>query len=749
MSNASDFIIENGVLIECKGKSTELVFPDGIKSIADYSLRRQKDLKQIILPASLEKIGNYALGDCCALEKIVFLGSEIDLTAAVFNGCMQLKEMQFPAEFFSTTKRRPAMLAPFVKELSVIEMAHIWVLQDAKWFATIQQKVSDINEFSLKLLEVIPKIEKFTQKSIDRFIFFLDWAYPEITKENAEALSKAIALRDEKLHKKFLSNEIVSKALEGVRVIEELEPIEEQIGELLKKKPLRPDAVAFTKGVCYAGKDKRCSPLLLNYIASEYLDFYDANHVSYSGFSGISYKLKLKMDAKIPEVSEQIALALNRSELSQALEDLVSSFSKGYRFWMYAYGRFATEESIEKMLRYPPNGPASKVRSWKENLEAALFLSETKVAIEHLEKKGCLEEYANIRGMTLQEFRDRYSLPKWEMDENGIIKSQFGNYGYTVSLDLNLQAMDLDSKKELRTISVKTNPAAAAEFKDLKREAAEFYKKRVEYIRSIYITAEKIAVQNWLDSYCGNPILIPVAEKVIWSDAVGETFMLKNGVISTADGKAYLPQENVKIAHVLEMSAPQIAAWQQYLRESGRKLLIEQVWEPIAAVKNADQFAGITISKEERNELKRVLASKSISLKSDNDYSEYDYRANKYVFSDTGTMYVGSALSIRYQVEEDTGDTTLQSFRINKEELTRELNAILFALGCTCVHSVIRRDDVELLTFLLTNTFTAAQILEFTRFAHACESTQATGILLEYKQAHYQAYDPMAEFTLD
>lgn len=748
MSNPSDFIIENGVLTKYVGQDPLLVFPDGITRIEDFALARPSTVKEIVFPASLEKIEDYALGDCYNLKKITFLGSDLELTAAVFGGCTNIKEIKFPDDFFSTKKRRPAKLIPFVKELRTEDMAYLWIFQDPKWISVVQQKASDANELALKMIDIIPQIEKFTPKILERFVAFIDWAYPEITCENVQAMSATIALKDEKIQKKFLNNEAVINALKSERQIEETEPIEELVLSLIRKNPLRAEATAFTKGINYAGKSKICSPLLLNYLVGEYLDFYDEHHVAYSGFSGVSHRLKLKNDVKIPAFPEQIAASLDREELSQALEDLVSSFSKGYRFWMYAYARFATEESLRKLMHHHPSGSTSKVRSWKESFEEALFLSETKAAVEYLEKKGRLEEYAQIRGMTLQEFCDHHSLPKWTMDQFGRIQG-VGKYAYEITEDFKLNIYDTAAQKNVRSISAKAEPDAADEFKTLKKEAADFYKKRTDYIRKIYITAEQIDGQHWQKTYVEKAVLRPITEKVIWSDAERTQFVFDEGILQTMDGQPYQPKEWVTVAHVLEMNAEQIKGWQDYLCKNGKKLIVEQVWEPIVSKVETECFVNAVISKEERNEFKRNLTRKAIVVKSEVNEGDFNHRSGQYVFSDTGMMLVGEKMKIEYQVNTETNETVFRKFYLHSRKLTREMNAIMFELNRATLKSGIRMDDVERVSAIINNIFTLAQITDFIKVAQEHNATNVLALLLEFKNANFPDFDPMAEFVLE
>ena len=716
------------------GSRQELVgaelLPEGIEIIEEGSLCNHSKLISIVLPASLNSIGNYAFVGCVNLEKVVFQSKDVALTASSFGGCHNLKEIVLPEEFMATTQRRPAMLIPFIHAFTRKEVAHIWLFQDDKWLAAAQQSRDDVDKIAQHVVEILSQIEKITPKAQTRLKEFVDWAYPEISSKYVQELCDAVAAKDPKIAKKFLSTDAVKRALSSERIIEQPEPREEFALSLLEKRPLHPNATVFTKGFPYAGQEKLCTTRLLNILVSEYLYLYDTYQKTGSGEMTSYVKLDVPVNAVIPVGADQIANALDRNVLSHALENMVYSCSKAYRPWMYAYARFATEASVKRLLHHPPAGSSSKVRYWRENLDEAMLFSETKAAIDHLEKKGLIEKYAHIRGMSIHEFRDQHFLPSWNMDENYVIKSEFDRLGFALTSDFGLRPIELATGKELRSVSAKTDPDAAQEFKDLKKQVADFYKKRNEYI-------------------CSNPILRPVAEKTIWCDATGETFMVADGAIRTVDGTIYEPTDFVQIAHVLDMATTQIDAWQHYLQNGGKKLLIEQVWEPIATVKDISLYENMVLSKEERNEFKRVLGRKAIAIRSENDGSEFNHREFKYVYSDTGTMYVGNVLRIRYQVKEDTGETTLLKFHCLNEKMTRELNTIMFELGRVCVKSAIRQDAIHVLSEVLSAGYTAAQVAEFIRLAQDCGNTQATAILLEYQQNHFADLDPMAEFTLD
>ena len=233
--------------------------------------------------------------------------------------------------------------------------------------------------------------------------------------------------------------------------------------------------------------------------------------------------------------------------------------------------------------------------------------------------------------------------------------------------------------------------------------------------------------------------------------------MYSQGKVIRFDGSEYTPNGLISVAHVLDMSDEQIRGWQEYLQSKGIKLLIEQVWEPITAIKNLQIFDGMILSKEDRSEFKRILGQKGITVKSEADYSEFDYRSYRYEFSNSATMHVGNSLEIDYVVDEDTGETTLKTLKYtakylmgnNSERLARELNTVLFELCRVSVKSAICQDSDQLSTWISSSKFTAAQILEFIRIAQEKNSVNALGVLLEYKQQNFPKFDPMAEFTLE
>ena len=118
MSNASDFVIENGVLTEYVGPGGDVVIPNGVVGIQAGAFRYCTNLHSIILPEGVERISIGESGLCYGKELLyaVFPKSLVNIlynpyysendeskthVANVFRSCNKLQVLFMPKEHYS------------------------------------------------------------------------------------------------------------------------------------------------------------------------------------------------------------------------------------------------------------------------------------------------------------------------------------------------------------------------------------------------------------------------------------------------------------------------------------------------------------------------------------------------------------------------------------------------------------------------------------------------------------------------
>ena len=756
--------------IWCAGLQS-VIIGGGVSDIGYSVFSGCSNLQTVIIPESVTTIGNQAFSGCTSLETVTIRGSVTTIGTDAFYGCSNLQSVRIPDEFlippkcfpdhvqfvvsnpetyFKTDKRRSIEFVGKDTQLTPEDMAYIWLFQSGKkWKDLVKLRMTvpaEVLHWFTQIYRENASLPAPRAKDLEAYLdYYADQIDISLIHTFCQDMCEVCPDVGKKL-KKYIAR--ISPAEEVA-----VHPIESLVNHCYAEPTEHRDAVlkVVKNGIPYADGSGTSTKKAVVVFLERYMAEWIRCSSLTEGAMGSRRDLNNVSAFSKPIEADQIAAALDRNALSAFL--MKELLGASYRNYLLPFACWATDEdaaAVIAQINYRKKGNA-KERYWADNTREALYLCDTPAVPVYMEKdKACsLERYLRMRGVSVQEYRDKHTLPHWCMDDAGMIRSAFGRLGYVLTSKFALRPVELNGGKELRSVSAKTDPDAAQEFKDLKKQVADFYKKRNEYIRSIYIAAEKLTLQHWLETYLGNPILRPVAEKVIWCDGTGETFMPVDGAVRTADGTSYEPKDFVQIAHVLDMTANQIEAWQHYLRDSGKKLLIEQVWEPIAAIKDVNLCEHMVLSKEDRNEFKRVLERKAIAIRSENDYSEFDHRAYKYVYSDTATMYVGTSLRIRTVFNKDTEETALESISCRTSKMSRELNTVLYELGRACVRSAIRRHADDLFSAAMRAAYTPAQIAEFLTLAGECENTQATAALLEYREKHFPTFDPMAEFTLD
>lgn len=64
------FVIENGVLKKYRGNGGQVVIPDGVTEIGEFSFYNCEGITSVVIPDGVEAIGEYAFCSCTNLERI-------------------------------------------------------------------------------------------------------------------------------------------------------------------------------------------------------------------------------------------------------------------------------------------------------------------------------------------------------------------------------------------------------------------------------------------------------------------------------------------------------------------------------------------------------------------------------------------------------------------------------------------------------------------------------------------------------
>ena len=83
----------------------EYTIDDIVVNISDYCFGGSFDLKELIIPPTVERIGKYAFFTCCNLSSLSIASSVTSIGENCFHGCHQLKELTIPSQWWNEGDR--------------------------------------------------------------------------------------------------------------------------------------------------------------------------------------------------------------------------------------------------------------------------------------------------------------------------------------------------------------------------------------------------------------------------------------------------------------------------------------------------------------------------------------------------------------------------------------------------------------------------------------------------------------------
>ena len=398
--------------------------------------------------------------------------------------------------------------------------------------------------------------------------------------------------------------------------------------------------------------------------------------------------------------------------------------------------RFADGDTVRKVFKEISD------RHYTIEAEKALCLNDSRVAMLIAEQNKCLAQYARLRGMDEETFRDTV-LANFDLDNDGTKKYDLGGTVIVATLkkDMTIELFDTKQNKVVKSIPKKGNDealvaAATKDFSDLKKNIKKVVKSRFTRLFEDFREGTKQTADRWKAAYLSNPVLRQAANLVVWKQGT-VTFILREDQPIHADGRAYTVNDKpICVAHPMEMKPKDVAAWQTYFLDNGLKQPFEQIWEPVIQPEDVkpDRYEGAAIP------YFRFLNAEKHGI----DVRDEDFHNEIIITFEDCDADVERLDWSRHEISPNDR-FEVKTFKFKK--YTRQVNHIVAYLDKATVYDRITKDDVSVTQYL--HNFTAAQVVEFITLATENKAVNVAAALLEYKQQHFGDVDSLAEYTLD
>ena len=274
---------------------------------------------------------------------------------------------------------------------------------------------------------------------------------------------------------------------------------------------------------------------------------------------------------------------------------------------------------------------------------------------------------------------------------------------------------------------------AAKDFTQLKKRVKAILKERGKTLFEDFLSGRDREAKDWKCSYLNNPLLLDAASLVVWMQGKSTFTMTENGAIDSYENPYSIGDDDICVAHPIEMEPEDVIRWQKYFVSHGLKQPFAQVWEHVydpAEIK-ADRYEGCKIP------YYRFMNQSKLGIKDYHDYVDFEIKDCKVIIETVDWTY-------RH------GISPQECFEIKTftfKRYSRRINAVVAYLDRVTVADRVRKDDVSVMDWM--QNFSLAQITEFISSAQESQATNVLAALLEYKNEHFADYDPMVEFTLE
>lgn len=790
--------ILDSILLKYHGSEKIITIPNGITTIVSEAFYGS-DICEITIPEGVTSIMHSAFAECNSLRKITFPKSIIYIDEYAFRKCDSLREIIVPDGFTEYVISSNTFQRSFPKEL-LLQVKELYSLMTENALKKYLLKKTIFKKLKLELQceiflnrqadilyesyrEIIEKPNTFGREILK---YFSKDVSVEICNAAAEFMRIFVSELDSELLQKFFemmqslpnATQAIEKITKDVSLVKKLQlniDVEQHLTEaeqmLLKLLLKNGKSVKVVEMEIESEIDKI-------YGLSDFQRFHQAimNDEFYQDMAlKFGYEKIYKDEISIPPLvlkwmllkrenkivcsnEKKIISRLDADSLQKSLMLLLSLYSFYYYAYIYNEHRYIFSEFknlFYPICRYGDEVVVSKFintipkqcrKKYISLFYDALMYSDTQAAVLFFEKKRMLDQYAQLRGMDVDTFRDLH-FSNLALDKKGGKSYDLGNQTVTVRLQKDLSFLvELENGKTAKSIpkkgaDIEKYEIANADFKEMKKRVKKIVKNRNTILFDEFLSGRTRIATNWKKVYENNPLLRMVASLLVWTQDKNTFLLTEDGAI-TSNGSSYTITDNapIALAHPMEMEAEDVRAWQKYFTSHVIKQPFAQIWEPVVDLTSIkrDRYAGCMIPYyyfigKEKHGITVTYSSELTNI----DIKDCSISIRRIDYG-TKTYYGAYPIEANHRFE-------IESFSIDKPN--RQANHIVTYLDRVTIYNRIRQDDVTILPYL--PSFTLAQIFEFINIAIENKCINVTATLLEYKENNFADFDPMDEFLLE
>ena len=787
----TDLVILGAVLIEYKGNASEVTIPDSVKKIGRNAFKDCTSLTSIMIPGGVTEIGGAAFSGCTGLSSITIPDSMTEIGGSAFKGCTGLTSITIPEgvteiysyTFYGCSDLRLVTLGNGIARIA--EDAFKRISNKAKFLTP--NGLPNADERTIEQV-IVPNWKKFDPALIAWFFInghsksFLDqyskfdgrpleivgMAIPGAFGNNPSAKQCTAAADFISMFYTKIDGAILRSIMSVIRsskngrnafeAIKAASPVMEKMGyaKQSSSKTNDPESLVLTKAsekdiFLRFKKQYKIEGTMLPEVRSaggKVLAPYVLAWLCIVNDEENDRSLAYKKPGVCPDAAEVIE-TLDRSSFQTALISIADEFlgKKGknaQHHLAYPLCRYADEKTLSELCSRAPKWRSSvsgnDAPALREFRKACKY-STSRQAIFFAEKYKDLYEYARIRGTDEETVRDTV-LSDVGLEPDGTKKYDLGNQTVTVRMQPDYSfEVELENGKTAKSIPKKGADEAKyeianADFSDMKKNVKKIVKNRFNNLFEDFLSGRGKPASSWDTVYTTNPVLKQAAMLIVWAQK-SKTFIMTSSSLIDSEGKAYtLSDDNVVVAHPMEMDKEDIERWQKYFTSHGLKQPFIQIWEPVRSsgrIKE-DRY------KEAMIPYYRFLGQEKHGITvTDSDFHGYIDISFKGLDTDIDR--------IDYARHSINPEDRFKIKKISFSKYTRQVNHEIAYLDKVTVWGRIKDDDQSIADML--TEFTLAQITEFIKVAQEAKAVKVLALLMEYKNKTYSDYDPMDEFTLD